>query len=67
MEKVIVLYNWRVYDPVRGRHFTTRHKATAAQIRQTHPEATPIESSREERIVDDDRPPLSTNDFMGRK
>lgn len=64
MGKVLVLYRWRVFDPVRKRLITTRYRATEEQIRKSHPEATPIESTREDREISDDYWALSTNAFL---
>lgn len=67
MKKTIVLYNWRIRDPVSGRFYTTRYKATEETIRKEHPEAVAVESTREERVADDDRLGHSTAQFMGEK
>lgn len=54
MDTVVVMYKWRVFDPVRERFYVTRYRATVEEMRTRHPEATLIESSREERVVSDD-------------
>jgi hypothetical protein len=47
----VILYRWRVTDPVTGRRYTTRYHATEESIRQAHHEAQPVPGSREERDV----------------
>jgi len=42
-----IRYRWRYYDDARGRHYVTRHYCTEAQIRTEHPDATPVEGSRQ--------------------
>ena len=64
MDKVLVLYNWRVFDPVRERFYVTRYKATVDEMRTRHPEATLIESSREDRQLSDDPFAFNTSAFM---
>ena len=67
MSKVLVLYRWRVRDPVSGRMIKTRHLATEDEIRRQFPDAERIESSREERVISDDPWAQSTSAFLRNK
>lgn len=64
MGEVIVLHRWLVFDEVRGRLIKTRYVATEEQIRIAHPEATVIEGTREERVIDEDPQAMSTSAFL---
>ncbi len=48
------LWLWRVWDPVRGRWYTTRYRMTGAEAASRHPEGTKVEGSLEVREVDPD-------------
>ena len=48
--RVEIQYRWRVKSPA-GRWFNTRHTATEESIRKEHPEATPVQGTRTERVV----------------
>jgi putative SOS response-associated peptidase YedK len=42
-----IRYRWRYFDEASGRHCTTRHHCTESQIRVEHPDATPVDGSRD--------------------
>lgn len=50
----LILYNWRYWDEIRGKHIVTRWKATEEEIKRQHPDATPMLDTREIREVSDD-------------
>lgn len=49
-----VRYRWRYYDEVRKKWFTTSYHCTESAIRKEHPDATPVDGSRQEFTLSDD-------------
>lgn len=54
----LIRHRWRYLDPLRGITITSRHWATEHDIKVAHPDALPIEGTRQELVVPDD---LSVN------
>jgi putative SOS response-associated peptidase YedK len=43
-----IRYRWRYFDEARGRHCVTSYRCSWDQIRVEHPDATPVDGSRQE-------------------
>lgn len=50
MARVAIRYRWRYFDEIRQKWLVTAYHCEESLIRSEHPEATPVESTREERI-----------------
>lgn len=50
----LIRYRWRYLDSLRGITITTRHWATEDDIKVAHPDALPVEGTRQELIVPED-------------
>lgn len=64
MGKTLIRYTWSYMDPIRKRRVQTRYKATEDQIRVEHPDAVPVEGSREELVISDDPLSCCTSGFL---
>lgn len=64
MGDVRVVYYWRYRCEIRKKMITTRYKTTREEIEVEHPDAVPIESSREERLMNVDPWSLCTSGFL---
>lgn len=64
MGKTLIRYTWSYMDPIRKRRVRTRYKATEGQIRAEHPDAVPVEGSREELVISDDPLSCCTSGFL---
>ena len=51
MGKVEVQYRWRYYDEARRRWVKTSYWTTEERIRIEHPDAEPIDGTRQERVL----------------
>ena len=64
MSTVEVVYFWRYRCDIRNKMVTTRYKTTRERVITEHPDATPVESSREERRINGDPFASSTSGFL---
>lgn len=64
MARVLIRYRWRYYDEIRGRWVTTRYKTEAEQIHKEHPDAMPVDGTREDLVIEDDRMANCTSGFL---
>ena len=49
----LIRYRWRYYDPLREITITTRPWATEYDIKVAHPDAVPVEGTRQVLVVPD--------------
>jgi hypothetical protein len=64
MPQIEIQYRWRYYDDVRRKWFTTRYHCTEDRIQKEHPDATPVDGSRVERELIDDKLQNCTSAFL---
>ncbi len=50
----LIRYRWRYFDEMRQIYITTRHRATENDITAAHPDALPVEGTRQVLEVPDD-------------
>ncbi len=63
----MIRYRWRYLDPLRGITITTRHWAAEHGTKVAHPDAVPVEGTRQELVVPDDLSVNSTGKFCASK
>ena len=67
MARVAIRYRWRYFCEIRKKLLVTPYHCEESMIRSQHPEATPVESTREERIfptTDDELAGNSTSAWL---
>lgn len=65
MGKVEVRYRWRYYDEARRRWVNTSYWTSEERIRIEHPDAEPIEGTRQERVLLDNPMDAAPCIYMG--
>ncbi len=51
MPRIAIRYRWRYFDEIRQKYLVTAYHCEEWMIRSEHPDATPVEATRQEMVL----------------